>query len=177
MANAILNENSSRTTENLPTAFTCTPRIYVACRETYEAGGRHGCWIDANQSVESIEIEIQNMLLKSLMPDAKEWDIHDHEGFYGIHFQRCYYYQRNSDCHEYDDLERVSKAASILAEHTELGAKVIQYFNGDLKRAQEFLEEGYHGCYDSLEEYAQESVTTQLEDFPWLVGYTSLNKY
>ena len=49
------------------------------------------------------------MLFQSPEPGAEEWEIHDSEGFYGLRFSRG------------EDLETVSKIASLIVEYGELG--------------------------------------------------------
>src|SRR4051794_22832572 len=61
------------------------PRIYVASLSDYNAGRLHGTWIDTNQTVEEVGGEITAMLALSPEPGAKEWAIHDHEGFGPYH--------------------------------------------------------------------------------------------
>ena len=60
--------------------MTDTPRIYVACLASYNAGILHGEWIDATDA-DTIREAIQEMLKRSPTPGAEEWAIHDYEGF------------------------------------------------------------------------------------------------
>ncbi|HAV13886.1 MAG TPA: antirestriction protein ArdA [Opitutae bacterium] len=55
-----------------------TPRIYVACLASYNAGILHGAWIDLDGS-ESIEDRIADILKASPEEDAEEWAVHDQE--------------------------------------------------------------------------------------------------
>ena len=57
------------------------PKIYVADLAAYNSGFLHGCWIDANQDLDDIQEQIQNMLRKSPEENAEEYAIHDYEGF------------------------------------------------------------------------------------------------
>lgn len=57
-----------------------TPRIYVACLASYNAGILHGRWIDATDA-EVIHEGIEDMLSESQEPIPEEWAIHDYEGF------------------------------------------------------------------------------------------------
>ena len=45
--------------KNLNESCKLNPRIYVACLAAYNAGYLHGAWIDANQTADQIEDEIQ----------------------------------------------------------------------------------------------------------------------
>jgi len=62
---------------------TDTPRIYVACLASYNAGILHGEWIDATDA-DTIREAIQEMLKGSPTAGAEEWAIHDYEGFGSI---------------------------------------------------------------------------------------------
>ena len=49
----------------MTTHTTDTPRIYVACLASYNAGILHGRWIDADNGAEQVQEEIENMLAES----------------------------------------------------------------------------------------------------------------
>lgn len=49
---------------------TTTPRIYVACLASYNAGKLHGVWIDCDQDADSIRDEIDQMLRESPCPNV-----------------------------------------------------------------------------------------------------------
>lgn len=55
------------------------PKIYVACLASYNAGTLFGAWIDATQDLDDIEAEIADMLKRSPVEGAEEWEIHDTE--------------------------------------------------------------------------------------------------
>ncbi len=55
-----------------------TPRIYVACLASYNAGTLHGNWIDLD-GTEAIEDQISGILKASPEEDAEEWAVHDNE--------------------------------------------------------------------------------------------------
>ena len=55
-----------------------TPKIYVACLASYNAGILHGDWIDLDGS-ETLEERISEILDASPEEDAEEWAVHDHE--------------------------------------------------------------------------------------------------
>lgn len=50
-------------------------RIYVACLAAYNNGILHGAWIDAQQSVEAINADIQKMLRASPIEGAEEYAV------------------------------------------------------------------------------------------------------
>jgi antirestriction protein len=126
-------------------------QIYVADLAAYNAGTLYGKWIDAEQSAEEIEEEVQEMLKASPCPGAEEWAIHDYEGFEGIKLS------------EYESFETVSKLAEMLAEH---GASFAAYFaneSGDLDYALEHYEEAFCGEYKDEEDFAYEEFTSCYE--------------
>jgi antirestriction protein len=130
------------------------PRIYVACLAAYNNGKLHGEWIDATQDVEDIREEIQAMLRSGPEPGAEEWAIHDHENFGKVSID------------EYEDLERVSRAALLIEEFREVAAEVIDYFGGlrHLDEADEALRERYRGLWADMDDWA-ENLLQELGDW------------
>jgi antirestriction protein len=57
------------------------PRVYVASLADYNDGELVGRWIRVDQSQETIQQTIREMLRASAYPDAEEWAVHDFEGF------------------------------------------------------------------------------------------------
>jgi len=110
------------------------PRIYVACLAAYNNGHLHGKWIDATQSVEDMQEEINAMLEASPIPNAEEWAIHDSEWI---------------DLNECDSLQRVNDIAEFIVEHGELGYKLMQMNGGNVPYSVEMLEDHYHGAWKS----------------------------
>ena len=84
-----------------------SPKIYVACLASYNAGHLYGEWILADQEPQEIQAAIQSMLEKSPEPFAEEWAVHDYEGFGSISLS------------EWPSIERVSALAKLIAEHGE----------------------------------------------------------
>ena len=133
------------------------PRIYVACLAAYNEGQLHGEWIDATGDIDEIQTAISEMLKKSPIPEAEEWAIHDYEGF------------ESAELHEYSSIETVVKLADFIAEHGELGGKLIAHFSGDIEDAETAL--GNHaGEYKSLADYAEE-LTDQSTEIPQNIAY------
>jgi antirestriction protein len=114
-----------------------TPRIYVACLAAYNNGKLHGEWIDADQSAEEIQEEINEMLKASPEPAAEEWAIMDYD-------------MEGLDLGENPDLNDLVEKAELLAEHGEAYAAFYNNNCGD------DFEEAYCGRYDSMKEYAEE---------------------
>ena len=125
-------------------------RIYVACLAAYNNGILHGRWIDANQNAWAIWDEVSTMLRASPMEDAEEWAIHDYEGFEGVSISEC------------ESFERVSEIAAFIAEHGELGGKLVEYF-GSLKDAQDAISDQYAGEYRSASDFVQDMVEQSTE--------------
>jgi antirestriction protein len=125
---------------------TSTPRVYVASLADYNSGRLHGRWIDADQGADAIRDEIAQMLAESEEPIAEEWAIHDYEGFGELGLS------------EYEDIDKVAELAFLIKEHGPLFAALASYFGGTsgIDDARRYMEEGYRGAYDSLEDYAQE---------------------
>jgi antirestriction protein len=132
-------------------------RIYVACLAAYNNGILHGCWINADQDVDGIRAGINAMLKASPIAGAEEYAIHDYEGFEGASLS------------EYQGIESVAELAAFIAEHGELGGKLVEYF-GDLDAAREAIEDHYAGQYQSVADFAQE-LTEQSAEIPKALEY------
>jgi antirestriction protein len=132
-------------------------RIYVACLAAYNNGTLHGHWIDANQDAWEIWNEVSAMLKASPIKEAEEWAIHDYEGFQGVTIS------------EWEGFERVSEIAAFIAEHGELGGKLIAYF-GSLQDAQSAIGDHYAGEYRSTADFVQE-MTEQGTEIPESLQY------
>lgn len=132
-------------------------QIYVACLAAYNNGILHGAWINAGRDAEAIQADIRAMLGASPIPEAEEWAIHDYEGFEG------------AEISEYAGIETVAEIAAFIAEHGELGGKVLGYF-GDLGDAREAMGEHYAGQYESIADFARE-LTEQTTHIPANLAY------
>lgn len=118
-----------------------TPQIYVACLAAYNNGILFGAWIDATQDADAIHQDIYDMLAASPIEHAEEWAIHDYSDFDGARID------------EYESIEHVADIAQFVTEHGELGATLLS--EHPLDDARSFLEDGYHGAYDSEVDYAR----------------------
>lgn len=112
----------------------------------------HGVWIDATQNVEDIQGQISAMLRASSIRGPEQYAIHDYEGFEEVAIG------------EYQGIDSVVKIAAFIEERGTLGSKLINHF-GDVKGAQEALDNQYAGEYTSLEEFARE-LTEETTDIP-----------
>jgi antirestriction protein len=122
-----------------------TPRIYVACLSSYNAGTLHGRWIDADQDADSIREEAAAMLAESKHGPAEEWAIHDYEGFGGLRLS------------ESEDFDTVADLAAAIARHGTAFLAYAEHVGTDHATAQGF-EDCYRGEHTSPEDYAQEFV-------------------
>ncbi len=127
-------------------------QIYVACLAAYNNGILHGQWFDADREPWEIYDDIRTMLRASPEEDAEEWAIHDYVGFAGVSIG------------EYQGIESVSEIAAFIAEHGELGGKLLSYF-GDLDDARDAISDHYAGEYVSAVDFARE-LTEQSAEIP-----------
>ncbi len=118
-----------------------TPKIYVACLAAYNNSYLHGVWIDALQSEDEIYDDIYAMLAASPIESAEEFAIHDYLGFGDTHID------------EYESTPTIVKLVEFINEHGELGAALLGEYSID--DAQTFIENHYHGAYDSEVDFAQ----------------------
>jgi antirestriction protein len=121
--------------------MTDTPRLYVACLASYNAGILHGEWIDATDADE-IREAIQTMLSKSREPMAEEWAIHDYEGFGPIQLS------------ESEDIDRVGELAEMIEEHGPAFAAYADHMGIDHATAESF-QDAFCGEWDSEQAYAE----------------------
>ena len=128
-------------------------RIYVACLAAYNNGLLHGVWIDAAQGESHIWERTRAMLKASPIPNAEEWAIHDYEGF------------ESASLGEYTAFETVVERAEFIEEHGALGGAILADCDCDLAEAARYLEH-YQGEYDSLADYARESIESSGPDIP-----------
>lgn len=132
-------------------------QIYVADLAAYNNAILHGVWIDATQTPDEMNEQIQAMLKQSPVDDAEEYAIHDHEGF------------ERAPVSEWESLDNIHTMACFIAEYGALGAELINHF-GDIAEAVKSVEEGYHGCYASIGDYA-EQFTEETTDIPQHIQY------
>ena len=138
--------------------MTTSPQIYVADLAAYNNGILHGAWIDAAQSVDEIQNEIDKILNSSPEENAEEYAIHDHEGFDGF------------PIHEYDSIDHVYEIACFIATFPEFGADLLAQFNGDIAEANQYAEQNCCGHYDSVADFAEE-LTESSTDIPKQLAY------
>lgn len=121
------------------------PAIYVACLASYNNGISHGKWINDLSDAEQVRSDIKNILATSPIADAVEWEIHDYDNFGDI------------DLLEYSDIDYICELASLIDEHGEIFTEVYADV-GCLQKAKRMIEENYMGCYDTIEDYAEQYI-------------------
>lgn len=135
------------------------PRIYVADLAAYNAGELRGEWIELtpDTTVEDLQNAIHALLERCSRGEyvAEEYAIHDYENFHGYMLD------------EYEHPETVVRVAAFVAEHGELGAKLVNH-SYDVGEASEILEDRYAGCGDSLTDWVEEFLedSGQLAEIP-----------
>ena len=117
-----------------------TPRIYVACLASYNAGKLHGAWIDATQEPEDIQADVDAMLAGSSEPYAEEWAIHDHEGL--------------GDIGEFESFDRVSAIGQAVDDAGCDAPALLAFLALDYRIDPEDFEDCYAGEWDSMEDFA-----------------------
>ena len=124
------------------TTKTDRPRVWIACLAAYNAGKLHGEWVEVPSSADELHEEIARILAASPEPDAEEWSIHDHEGFYGI------------EVSENPDLDELCRLADMIEEHGQAYAAYCDMVGADYATPDGF-EEAYQGEWDSEQEFAE----------------------
>ena len=137
-----MTSTTERTTKDEAESTETTPRVYLACLASYNAGTLHGAWADATDESELREA-VAAMLADSPAPHAEEFAIHDHEGF------------GSWGPDEYEGLAEVVAKGAFIAEHGALGAEVLAHFSGRLDEATAAFEE-YAGEWPDLGHFAED---------------------
>lgn len=135
------------------------PQVYVACLAAYNAGYLHGIWIDATQSVDEIWIEINKMLSKSPIADAEEFEIQDYSDFGSLIIE------------PYTDIETINSLAIFVKEYGQLGVQILECRGGNIEDAMTYIEDCYHGEFNSEKEFAEYIANETWEIPEYLVNY------
>ncbi len=122
------------------------PRIYVASLSDYNAGRLHGRWLEADQPVEDLHEQTQDMLGRSSAPDAEEYAIHDHEGWHGW------------TPTEYEALGTIARVAAGISEHGPAFGHWIDFPGEIEEEAETRFESAFKGQWSSMRAYADELV-------------------
>jgi antirestriction protein len=135
------------------------PKIYVACLAAYNSGILHGAYIDATLHPDEMLVLIGEMLEKSPVIGAEEWEIHDFDDFDCIRIDR------------WEDLQQVHDIACFLVDKGELAAKLLQELgNEEVDYVRQYMEDNYIGKYDSTRDYVYEMVDECYSDLPEFIA-------
>lgn len=129
------------------------PRIYVASLADYNAGRLHGRWIHATDTMDEIWAQIHRMLEGSHTPEAEEFAIHDHEGFWP------------AEVREYEPLEYVHRLALGIEKHGRAFAHWVVAAEPDDDLDEQLFLDQYTGRWDSMRDYASDLLDEILENF------------
>lgn len=126
------------------------PRIYVASLSDYNAGILHGEWIDATDDLETMQVELDDMLASSAMLSrygevAEEWAIHDYEGFGVLQLS------------EHESLETISRIGDGIITHGEAFAAWADHVGSDPDELERF-EDCFLGEWESIEAFAESMI-------------------
>ncbi|MEM0909410.1 MAG: antirestriction protein ArdA [Pseudomonadota bacterium] len=138
-------------------------QIYVADLAAYNNGILHGVWVDATQDLITIQTAVDCMLMQSPIEGAEEYAIHDTQGF-GQYVVS-----------EYEGLESAHKVACFIEEFPRFGAELLNHCS-DIDEARRYTEENYRGCYNSLEDFAQQLTEETSEVTEHLACYIDYDK-
>ncbi len=134
------------------------PHIYVVCLAAYNHGHLCGAWINAAQSAENLQSEINALLAKSPIPDEKEWVVNDYKNFFNVSIDK------------YETLQKISEIAMYLEEYGKLGSALLAYSGNDLEWSKEAMEDYYIGEYESEEDFTRSFAEDTL-DIPENIAY------
>lgn len=120
---------------------TTTPRVYVACLASYNAGRLHGAWIDATQDADDIRQAVADMLAASPEPGAEEFAIHDHEGL--------------GEIGEFESLDRVAELGQAVAAAGDNAPALLAWLSSEPGREPADFDDVYRGSWDTLADYVE----------------------
>jgi len=134
-------------------AENATPKVWVACLASYNAGILHGAWIDATDEAE-LEEGRAAVLASSPIPGAEESAIHDYDEF-----------PRNVVRHlgEFSGDAEVAAFGAFIAEHGAVGCSWLESVDNleclDRDRLSETFTDAYCGDYETEADYAYDRMT------------------
>ena len=131
-----------------------SPKFYAACLDSYNNGILHGAWIDAESDVDSMQEAVAEMLAKSPMKGAEEWQIHDWDDDSGA----------LSPLGETSDLDTIAQRVEALEEiESDYDESVIPTLLSWIAERQDNpdfwasdLSDAFLGTYRDAEDYAAE---------------------
>lgn len=144
--------------------MTETPRIYVACLASYNAGTPHGAWIDVETPDAIVWEQIEEMLKASPQPDAEEYAIHDSENW------------GEFNVNEHDSIKELCELADLIEEYGTFIASVVNHY-GDINDAKTAMTDNYSGHWESIEEYAEDYLDGCEEIPEHIAPYIDMERY
>lgn len=157
-------------------------RIYVASLSDYNAGNLLGRWIDATQSADAIQDEIDALLRESKHPNVEvdcprktNHEITMRMGWCSaatMAGEPCPLCKGTGKVpsaeewaihdsegfgdalKEHQDVETIAEIAELIQEHGDLFARVLSNFGGDVEEAKDAITENYAGVHRNLEDFA-----------------------
>ncbi len=144
-----------------------TPRVYIACLASYNAGILHGKWTDAIDA-DAVNEAIADVIKTSTRPDAEEWAIHDYEGFGNLSTTLGENPYIDALCavgewlNDYDDkavveayLEDFGTGIDTIYEVKDAKADFEDRYQGSWNCFTDFATEMFHECYPEVPDYLQ----------------------
>ena len=131
------------------------PSVWIGCLAAYNSGRLHGEWVEIPTNIEALRDQIKKVIDTSPAEYAEEYFFADYEN--------C-----PESFGEYEDLESLVNFANAVEEH---GIdKVNAYLQfADIENL-ENIDDCYHGCWDSWDDFANEMADEQI------ACHTSQNK-
>lgn len=140
------------------TTTTVTPKVWIGCLASYNAGRLIGKWADATEGLDAL-LEAQEEVKQEALAAMKEAG-----EFYGVEpeefFLADYEGFPEGTVGEYTPLAQVAELAEAVEEHGDAFAAYLslgRYDADQLEDALQDFEDCYAGEYDSLRDYAEES--------------------
>jgi antirestriction protein len=143
------------TDSNIPVIFV----TYFSGDETRLCGE----WLDTSVGIEKIQEHINGKL--SNFGKGAFINVTDYDNFYGV----------GDWLGETILLEKVIKAADFIREEGQLGAKYIDFLDGNIDKAIETFQDAYAGRYEDLEDFVREINADKVIP-PWLEDYINWQK-
>lgn len=140
---------------------TTTPRVWIACLASYNAGRLIGEWVDATDAdemreateritVEAIKAATEAGEFPVYFGVPEEFAIHDYDGFGDL----------SSTLGEYPSWETVARIGALIEQYGDTFTAFVEACEPDIDTVteDEFLS-AYRGDYDSEEDFAREHVS------------------
>lgn len=144
-------------------AIKMTIKIYIADLNAHYNGIRHAVWIDATAKIESIKGQIKQMQSNSpIIHNSNELIILGSKGF------------GDYPVNPFDELDELIEVANFIKKHGALGRKVLNRFLGDLAQAKHAIEIEWYGVYNSLADYASQTLDATHETIRTAINFEAL---